>query len=399
MHEDVVRLVTNCQNCQINKTSNQRPAGELQQHLIPEKCWDVVTTDFLTELPTSAKGNNMVLVIVDKLSKRAIFIPTHKDVTAPEVAQLFQDHLFTKHGTPITIISDRDPKFQARYWRSLAEQQNVKLNLSTADHPQTDGQSKIMIKTLCNMLRESIQNDQENWDLVISSMEYGYNSSKNASTGLAPFEVDLGRIPPTPLTRSLAECQIQNQQAADLLSRAKMFRQIARDNLAIAQAQRKQHADSRRRSVQFTVGDFVLLATKSLDVTNRADLPRKWRPKFLGPVRVLEVMGPVTYKVELPSSMRRAHNVFHVSKLKAYHKPSRSDQLLPIVVDADGNEEYEVQAIFGKKRSNRRVFYLVHFHGEPASEAVWLPKSELSHCTDLVQAYEQSLRTSTSKPG
>ena len=110
-------------------------------------------------------------------------------------------------------------------------------------------------------------------------------------------------------------------------------------------------------------------------------------------------MGLVTYKFELLPTMRRAHNVLHVSKLKKYHSKKASHELLPIAIDADGTEEYEVRKILDKRKHNRRVYYLVQFEGEPVQEAVWLPKSELSNCRELLQEYEHSMRTSSPKKG
>ena len=230
MHTDVSAYVRRCPSCQRNRRPNQSPQGLLQPHDIPATTWDVVTADFLSELPLSSSGHDMILVIVDKLSKRGIFVPLNKEVDAPAVAQVFQDRLFTQYGTPKRIISDRDPKFTSRYWRSLAELRNVHLNLSTTDHPETDGQSEILICTLCNMLRSSIQEDKQNWDKVLSQMEYEYNASVNASTKLTPFEVDIGRIPENPVSRSLSVCAVQNQSAAELVEHFDMFRRIARDN-------------------------------------------------------------------------------------------------------------------------------------------------------------------------
>ncbi len=92
-----------------------------------------------------------------------------------------------------------------------------------------------------------------------------------------------------------------------------------------------------------------MLSTKSLDTFKKSNLPQKWRPKFLGPLRVLKVMGPVTYKIEMPPNVNRAHNVFHVSKLKAYHMPGKGPGPLSVVVDADGNVEQEVAAILDRK--------------------------------------------------
>ena len=108
-------------------------------------------------------------------------------------------------------------------------------------------------------------------------------------------------------------------------------------------------------------------------------------------------MGPVTYKLELPPSMKKAHNVFHISKLKPYVKADDESGPLPIVIDASGTIEHKVHAILSKKKHNRKIHYLVHFEGEPKTEAVWLPQSELPHCKELIKEYEKTTRTSKSK--
>lgn len=111
MYDDVANYVASCRDCQSNKMPNQLPAGELQPFEVPDRCWDVVTADFLSEFPKNERGHDTVLVIVDKLSKRSIFVPTSKDIDSPSAARLFEAHLFSKHGVPIRIVSDRDPKF------------------------------------------------------------------------------------------------------------------------------------------------------------------------------------------------------------------------------------------------------------------------------------------------
>lgn len=114
-YEDVVPFVSSCPDCQRNKMENRKPAGELQPLQIPEKCWEKVAADFVTKFPRNRNGNDTVLIIVDRLLKRGIFIPTSENIDAPQVVMLFQDHLFSKHGVPIVIGSDRDPKFKSHY--------------------------------------------------------------------------------------------------------------------------------------------------------------------------------------------------------------------------------------------------------------------------------------------
>ena len=256
MYDDTDKFCSACHDCQVNKVPNTRPQGKLQPHEIPTKVWDVITMDFLTELPRCSAGFDSVFVIVEKLSKRAIFIPTTKGVTAAGAAQLLQDAAFSKHGITVKMISDR-AKFKSNFWKSLAQLLNIKLNISTSDHPQTDVQSEVMIKTLSNMIRKTIQEEKENWQTVLSTMEFEYNSSKNASTGLTPFEVDLGRIPHNPVTRKLEACGVKYQSAADLVEKRNAFRALARDNLAEAQARQRHYANLKRKDVKFEEDWFV----------------------------------------------------------------------------------------------------------------------------------------------
>ena len=399
MYSDTDGVCASCHDCQINKIPNTRLAGKLQPHDSPSACWDVISMDFVTELPTSSSGFDAVFVIVDKLSKRALFIPTNKTVDTAEAAQLLQSHVFSKHGVPTRIISDRDPRFKSNFWKGMSELLSVKLNISSTDHPQTDGQSEITIRTLSNMLRKSIQTAPESWHELLPVLEFEYNCAKHSSTGLSPFEVDIGRIPSSPVSRQLASCNVQSQPAFDLLERIANYRSVARDNIARLQAKQKYYADRKRTDVKYQVDDLVLLRSDAVHAFNKSNLPKKWRPKFLGPLRILEVMGPVTYKLELPPSMQRTHDVIHVSKLKKYLKPRVQSGSLPIVVDADGTEEMEVAEILEKKGYRRALYYLVRFEDEPRSEAVWLSKSELKNCKDLIKDFEKATGTSQSNKG
>ena len=143
--------------------------------------------------------------------------------------------------------------------------------------------------------------------------------------------------------------------------------------------------------------DLVLLRSDAVHAFNKSKLSKKWRPKFLGPLQILQVMGHVTYKLELPPSMKRTHDVIHVSKLKKYSKPKSRSGSLPIVVDADGTEEMEVAEILDMKRYQRKLYYLVRFQDEPSSEAVWLSKLELKNCKELLKDFEKATETSQTK--
>lgn len=145
-----------------------------------------------------------------------------------------------------------------------------------------------------------------------------------------------------------------------------------------------------------------MLKAGAYNTFTKSELPEKWRPKYLGPLSVLEVKGPVTYRVELPSSLKRAHNVFHVSKLKKYQK-TKGQNKMEVVIDGDGTVEEEVQEIMDKKRENNAIWYLVRFYGDEESEAIWMPRQDLTNCMDLVGEYERtrtkSTRSSNSRNG
>ena len=371
----------------MNKVPNTAPTGKLQPHDVPETVWDTIPMDFITELPKCKAGYDSVFVVVEKLSKRAVFIRTTKNVTSMEAAQLLHYSVFNKFGMPFKIVSDRDPKFKSNFWTTLAQLLKVKLNISTADHPQTDGQSEVMIRTLSNMIRKTMQEEKDSWHEVLSTLEFEYNASKNSSTGLSPFEINIGRIPHNMKTRKLEECGVRCQSAADMVDRMNAFRIIAKDNLAEAQARQRHYADIKRRDVSYNKDDLVLLRNDNLSVPSRSNLPMKWQPKYLGPLRVIAVMGPVNCRVELHPSMKRAHNVFHVSKLKSYKEPLGRKGPLSVVFDADATVEQDVKASLKKKREKRRIYYLVQFMDEPESEAIWLPKARLRNCRECIEEF------------
>ena len=150
---------------------------------------------------------------------------------------------------------------------------------------------------------------------------------------------------------------------------------------------KKFYADQHRREVSFSVGDWVMLRSDVIDGSRRTDLPKKWQAKYLGPFEVKEVRGPVNYMIEMPPSMKRKHNVFHVSKLKPSNRPANEVRTLSVVIDAGGNTEQIVHQILDKKREKRRVFYLVQFYGDSKEAAIWMHKSELKNCMDLVKDF------------
>ncbi|GJT81640.1 putative reverse transcriptase domain-containing protein [Tanacetum coccineum] len=175
------------------KAEHQRPSGLLVQPKIPEWKWDNITMDFVTKLPKTSQGYDTIWVIVDRLTKSAIFTPMRETDPLDKLARLYLKEVVTRHGIPVSIICDRDPRFASNFWRSLQNALGTNLDMSTAYHPQTDGQSERTIQTLEDMLRACAIDFGKGWVNHLPLVEFSYNNSYHASIKAAPFEALYGR--------------------------------------------------------------------------------------------------------------------------------------------------------------------------------------------------------------
>jgi transposase InsO family protein len=322
MRRDVVEYCRTCPECQKNKSETQNPAGLLQPLAISDSRWHTITMDFITGLPTTAKGRDSILVVVDKLSKMVIMIPCKKTCTASHVANLFIAHVESKQGTPKVIISDRDPKFLSEYWRKFCQRLNMKLKFSTAYHPQTDGQTERTNRVVGEVLRNYLSGSMKSWEEVLPYVEFAFNNAKSSSTGETPFFLNYGAHPCTVVTNQLPEMtnlpvlEQVFQSRDEVLSRVQVL-------LRTAQKNQKRYADTKRRPHSISDNIQVLLSSKNLRFQGKGK--RKLYPKILGPFTVTRMIGKNVAELALPSTWN-IHNVFHVSLLRPFHDGGRSDQ-------------------------------------------------------------------------
>nr|GEZ15452.1 DNA/RNA polymerase superfamily protein [Tanacetum cinerariifolium] len=181
MKRDVATFVSKCLIYQQVKIEHQRASGLLQQLDIPVWKWDEISMDFVTGLPQTQRRHDAIWVVVDRLTKSAHFLPIRKDYSIGRLAEIFQQEIIRLHGTPLTIVSDRDPRFASRFWKGLQKAWGTRLKFSTAFHPQIDGQSEHTIQTLEDMLRSCALEWTGNWDNYICLVEFAYNNSWHAS--------------------------------------------------------------------------------------------------------------------------------------------------------------------------------------------------------------------------
>ncbi|GJT52085.1 putative reverse transcriptase domain-containing protein [Tanacetum coccineum] len=193
MKADIATYVNKCLTCAKVKAEHQRPSGLLVQPKIPEWKWDNITMDFVTKLPKTSQGYDTIWVIVDRLTKSVIFTPMRETDPLDKLARLYLKEVVTRHGIPVSIICDRDPRFASNFWRSLQSALGTNLDMSTAYHPQTDGQSERTIQTLEDMLRACAIDFGKGWVNHLPLVEFSYNNSYHASIKAAPFEALYGR--------------------------------------------------------------------------------------------------------------------------------------------------------------------------------------------------------------
>ncbi|GJY07519.1 DNA/RNA polymerases superfamily protein [Tanacetum coccineum] len=193
MKQDVATFVSKCMTCQQVKIEHQRASGLLQPLEIPMWKWDEISMDFVTGLPTTQKRHDAIWVVVDRLTKSAHFLPIRKNYGISKLAEIFRQEIVRLHGTPTSIVSDRDPKFTSHFWKGLQKAWGTRLKFSTAFHPQTDGQSERTIQTLEDMLRACALEWTGSWDEYLCLVEFAYNNSWHASIKAAPFELLYGR--------------------------------------------------------------------------------------------------------------------------------------------------------------------------------------------------------------
>ncbi|GJS62845.1 ty3-gypsy retrotransposon protein [Tanacetum coccineum] len=367
MKVDIAKRVAECDVFQRNKSSNLAPAGLLQPLNLPERIWEDITMDFVEGLPRS-EGFSVVFVVVDRLSKSAHFIPLKHPFTAASVAGAFIREVVRLHGIPQSIVSDRDKVFLSLFWREIFKQQGTVLKRSTAYHPQTDGQTKVVNRSLEIYLRCFTSQRPEAWVKWLPWAEYWYNTSYHLSLRTALFHVLYGQDLPA-LLRYDHGSAVTYEVDRYLVERDELMVEL-KGSLLLAQQLMKQRANGHRRDVVFNVGDRVYLKMRlyrQLRVMGKRN--EKLSPRYYGLYRVLERVGEVAYKLQLPEGAR-IHLVFHVSQLKRALGDGVVVSTLP-VVDSDERLVFAPAAVLDVRENEGRREVLIAWQGMPPVEATW----------------------------
>ncbi|GJX36096.1 putative reverse transcriptase domain-containing protein [Tanacetum coccineum] len=310
-----------------------------------------IAMDFVTKLPRTSSGHGTIWVIMDQLTKSAHFLPMREDYKMERLARLYLNEIVARHGVLISIISDRDSHFTSRFWQSMQEALGTRLDMSTAYHSQTDGQSERTIQTLEDMLRACVLDFGGSWNVHLPLVEFSYNNNYHSSVRCAPFEA------------------LYVQETTEKISQIK-------DRLKAARDRQKSYVDKRRKPLEFSVGDYVLLKVSPWKGVVLFGKKEKLAPRFVGPFEIIEKVVPVAYWLDLPEELNGVHDTFHVSNLKkCLADPTLQVPLDEIRVDAKLNfveEPVEIlEREFKKLKRSRIAIVKVRWNSKRGPEFTW----------------------------
>jgi ribosomal protein L21E len=405
LKEEVIEHVHHCDVCQLNKGEHILPPRLLEPIEIPDGAWKVITMDFVCGLPRS-EGKNVILVVIDKLTKYCHLIALSHPFTAVTIAEQFLNTINCM-GCLLKSLQTETPFLLVFFWKELMNKIGIKLNFSTAYHPQTDGQSEKLNQCIETYLRCMVFHNPKKWAAWLGMAEWWYNSNFHTAIQKTPFEALYGYPPPHFPIGSIPKGANPAVNAI-LADRQQAIHQL-REQLLKAQARMKKWADLKRTERSFSVGDWVYLKLqpyRQVTIQGKGQ-GHKPKPKFYGPYEVITKVRRVAYELNLPAGSL-IHPIFHVSQLKRKVGPvTQVHSNLP-VMGPEGRLKVEPLAILNRhlvKKNNQAVVeVLIHWANMASEDATWesyeqLLKQFLNNCLEDKTSFKEGAIVSTRGAG
>ncbi|KAJ2903488.1 hypothetical protein MKZ38_009887 [Zalerion maritima] len=311
------------------------------------KGMSIDVAEYVATCPTQEVDS--ILVIVDRYTKMVRCFATSSDATAADFAELFHQKIKLKHGSPRGIVSDRDSKITSKFWARVCHKALIKRRLSTAFHPQTDGQTEILNRILEHYLRAFASNEQASWAKLLPAAEFAYNNSRNSTTGISPFRALYGYDPELrfDIADDVPEGEIP--AARDRIRRLHELRQELRKKLN---------------------------SSKKLQIL------------WVGPFRITERIGHSAYRLALPDIYAKLYDVFLIQSLEPYHvRDGHEETTLPMPPLEDEPDEWEVEEVVGKSQIQGNIHYLVKWAGWPSEYNQWVPETDMVNAQDTIRKF------------
>ena len=339
-----------------SKPQRHKPYGSLKQLSIPERPWNSISMDFIKKLPSSSKFDT-ILVIVNRLTKQVIFIPAHDTIVSVDLARLFILHVFSKHGVPSHVTSDRSSEFVSNFFWSLGTALDMQLYFTSGYYPEDDGQTECTNQTFEQYSHIYCNYQQDNWSELLSLAEFAYNNAPSATTGVSSFFANKGYhldITVHP------ERDIVSSRARDFAVDLNELQNTLKAEISAAQQRYQKYTDARRSPVpDFKVSNKVFVKAQFFRTTWPL---KKLSKKYLGPYEIIVQPGTISFTLRLLESMHSVHPVFHVSMLKpaTSNTFSKRIQPAPTPVIIDGEPKYEISQIVNSKIDRWRACKLLY---------------------------------------
>jgi transposase InsO family protein len=360
-----------CATCQRIKARTTKPPGTLYPLPKASRPWDTMSMDFISGLPI-ADGYDSIATFVDTFTKQAHFVPCTSKINAEELSRIYFNHIFKLHGLSRCIISDRDPLFTSIFWKDLMRQLRTKLNMSSAYHPQTDGQTERTHRTIEQILRGFVHAQHHDWLHALPLAEFCYNNSVHSATKFSPFEALYGFNPLTP-----PDLIASSNTTTNIAQRIRDIHELIAEELKNSDVYMQHDAAKKSNAaITFNEGDKVWLSTEHLKLHNQPS--RKFQQRYIGPYSIISKISEVAYEIDLPNTMN-CHNVFHISKLRPCTTVDVQPDYIPVQVEKE-RQDFIVDSIVDHDIATARdgfyergpcLVFKVHWAGYTSSDDTW----------------------------
>jgi hypothetical protein len=401
---DIKQYIDTCYKCQANKPDRRNRRVPLTPLVPPSACWRIIGVDLIVDLPASLGAEyNAIIVFMCHLSKMVRIIPTHTSLDAKGLAQLFIREIFPHYGMPMEIISDRGTQWNSEFFQALCDEIGIKLKMSTAYHPQTNGLVERTNEVIATALRHFVAADQRDWPLYLPFIEFALNDMYRESIQASAFRMNRISLPRNPFTAltQLVHGKIQpKSELAGWMGMSKIedgqrtaleaHERFSWARKCVHMAKDKMKESHDRKIVEqhlYEVGQLVWLNIRNISIRHPS-LRQKLLPKFLGPLKILEVIGRNAVKLDLPTALR-VHPTISVSLIKPFM--ARAGIAVPPVV-INGELEWELEAIINhhvvkSKKSSQPglVEFKVRWKGD--YEDSWHELVDFENSMESIEAY------------